>query len=201
MISLSFIVPKENLILIDSGLPLREALEVLEKNNFLSLPVVAEEKFLGVVSREQILKKLLEDIDDGQQVFTIVRTDIPHISLGSQMEDAAKILADTNTPFVAVNNELDQFVGIITHKTIFKHYTQLFGINKGYKLILNTYDVPGRLAVLTEIISKVGGNIISLIVDNPQVSTNVIKIILRVESDHIDKLKTSIENAGFSIRN
>lgn len=144
---------------------------------------------------------MLAENNSDEQVITIARRDIPHITLENEVEEAARILAETNTPFVAVNNELGDFMGIITHKTIFKHYTQLFGINKGYKLVLNTYDVPGRLAVLTELISKNEGNIISLIVDNPQVSTNVVKIILRVESNNIDKLKTSIENAGFSIRN
>lgn len=57
MISLSFLLAKENLTLIDGSLNLKDALTILESNNFLSLPVVSNNKFIGVVSREQILKK------------------------------------------------------------------------------------------------------------------------------------------------
>lgn len=201
MISLSFILPKEKLTLIDSKMTLAEALDLIEHNNFLSLPVIKDDTFLGVISKEKILSCMMEDCNGETLVELITRTDIPHIQVSAEMEDAASLLAETNTPFVAVVNEQNQFLGIITHKTIFNHYIRIFGINKGHKLIITTYDTPGRLALLTDVISKAGGNIISLLVDNPNVSFNLVKIVLRVESDNMEKLKEKIEEAGFSIRN
>ena len=200
MISLSFILPKEKLTLIDSHMILKEALDLIEHNNFLSLPVTKEDAFLGVISKERILSCMMEDCTEETIVEAIARQDIPQIQVSEEMEDAASLLAETNTPFVAVINDQNQFLGIITHKTIFNHYIRIFGFNKGHKLIVTTYDTPGRLALLTDVITKSGGNIISLLVDNPNVSFNLVKIILRVESDNLSKLKENIEDAGFSIR-
>ncbi|KAB3537714.1 CBS domain-containing protein [Alkaliphilus pronyensis] len=200
MISFSFILPKKSLTLVNSNMSLNAALNLLEGGNFLSLPVVKNNEFLGVISKEKILQRMMETPEAEIFVEEIVRRDIPSLGMDSDPEEAAQLLANTNTPFVAINDVNEGFTGIITHKTIFKHYSALFGINKGHKLIITSYDIKGRLAQLTDIISKEGGNIISLIIDNPNVSTNVVKIILRLECEDIDLLRKSIEAAGFSIR-
>ncbi|WP_026478067.1 CBS domain-containing protein [Alkaliphilus transvaalensis] len=200
MISSSFILSKNDLTLIDSNLDLKSALNILDHGNFLSLPVVEGTSFLGVVSKEKILQQMMDAPNPSTTVASIVRKDIPNLHIEDDVEEAALLLAETNTPFVAMKDENENFVGIITHKTIFKHYANIFGIKKGQKLIINTYDVKGRLALLTDIISKSGANILSLLVDNPNVSTNVVKIIVRVESSDINKLKLEIENNGFSVR-
>ncbi len=200
MISSNFILSKNDLTLIDSELDLKTALEILDKGNFLSLPVVKNDTFIGVVAKEKVLEQLMDSSNELKLVSSITRSDIPYLNLEDDVEEAAHLLAETNIPFVAMKDDHQHFIGIITHKTIFKHYAQIFGINKGQKLIVNTYDIQGRLALLTDIISKSGADILSLIIDNPNVSTNVLKIIVRVECSDLEKLKSDIENAGFSVR-
>ncbi|ABW19658.1 CBS domain-containing protein [Alkaliphilus oremlandii] len=200
MISINFIVPKESLTLIEPDLDLKSTLKIIEEGNFLSLPVVKENKLIGVISKVKLLKAMMEKQNDTITVNDLLKTDIPSLTPYDDVEDAALLLAETNTPFVAINSLEGNFLGIITHKAIFKHYTHLYGINKGHKLVVTTYDLKGRLATLTDIISKSGANIISLLIDDPNVSTNVVKIILRLETDDIDKLKAEIEKSGFSIR-
>lgn len=200
MISLSFILAKENLTLMDSKQDLKTALEIIEKGNFLSLPVVDDTNFIGVISKDKLLQTAIDARDSVKYVYQIARKDIPTLTIEDDMEEAALLLAETNTPFVAINDIYGSFIGIITHKTIFKHYAQILGINKGHKLVITSYDIKGRLALLTDVISKEDGNILSLVIDNPSVSTNIVRIIVRVESKDIEGLKNSIENAGFSIR-
>lgn len=200
MISINFIVPKENLTLIEPDLDLKSTLKIIEEGNFLSLPVVKENKLIGVISKVKLLKAMMEEQNDTITVNDLLKTDIPSLTPYDDVEDAALLLAETNTPFVVINSLEGNFLGIITHKAIFKHYTHLYGINKGHKLVVTTYDIQGRLATLTDIISKSGANIISLLIDDPNVSTNVVKIILRLETNDMDKLKTEIEKSGFSIR-
>ena len=200
MISVNFILSRENLTLMDSKKDLRTALQIIEHGNFLSLPVIEENNFIGVISKEKILQATIDGNDSIRYVYQIARKDIPSLTIEDDMEEAALLLAETNTPFVAVNDIYGSFLGIITHKTIFKHYAHILGINKGHKLVITSYDIKGRLALLTDIIAKGGGNILSLVIDNPNVSTNVVKIIVRLECADIEKLKNTIEESGFSIR-
>jgi len=200
VISMNFILSKENLTLMDSKRDLKKALEIIEQGNFLSLPVIEENNFIGVISKEKILQATIDGNDSIKYVYQIARKDIPSLTIEDDMEEAALLLAETNTPFVAVNDIYGSFLGIITHKTIFKHYAHILGINKGHKLVITSYDIKGRLALLTDIIARGGGNILSLVIDNPNVSTNVVKIIVRLECQDIERLKNTIEESGFSIR-
>jgi len=197
---MNFILSKENLTLMDSKRDLKKALEIIEQGNFLSLPVIEENNFIGVISKEKILQATIDGNDSIKYVYQIARKDIPSLTIEDDMEEAALLLAETNTPFVAVNDIYGSFLGIITHKTIFKHYAHILGINKGHKLVITSYDIKGRLALLTDIIARGGGNILSLVIDNPNVSTNVVKIIVRLECQDIERLKNTIEESGFSIR-
>ncbi len=200
MISLSFILSREKLTLMDSRTDLKSALQIIESGNFLSLPVIEDNSFIGIVSKDKILQATIDAKDTIKYVYQIVRSDIPALTIEDDTEEAALLLAETNTPFVAINDINGSFIGIITHKTIFKHYAHILGINKGHKLIITTYDIKGRLALLTDVISKEGGNILSLVIDNPNVSTNVVKIIVRLEASNIQRIKDAIEASGFSIR-
>lgn len=200
MISINFIVTKENLLLIDSKLDFKCALKKIEEGNFLSLPVVDENKFVGVISKERILKIILDKNTEDIAVEDIMRTDIPSLTLSDEVEDAALLLAESNIPFVVIKDKVGDFLGIITHKTIFRHYTHLLGMDKGHKLLINTYDIKGRLALLTDVISKEGANIISLVIDDPHVPTKVVKIIVRIETNRLEEVKRAIEESGFSIR-
>jgi len=200
MISINFIVPKEKLTLIEPTLDLNSTLKVIEEGNFLSLPVVEGNKFVGVISKVKLLKAMLEENNHTITVNDLIATDIPSLTLYDDAEDAALLLAETNIPFVVINNTEGEFLGIITHKTIFKHYTHLYGIDKGHKIVVTSYDIKGRLAILTDVIAKAGANIISLLIDDPNVPTKVVKIIIRIETDRIQQVKQAIENAGFSIR-
>lgn len=199
MISVNFIVPKEKLTLIDPNLDLKSTLKVIDEGDFLSLPVVDKNKFVGVIAKVKLLKTMIET-NNNIAVNDLISTDIPSLTLEDNVEDAALLLAETNIPFVVINNNEGEFLGIITHKTIFKHYTHLFRIDKGHKIVVTSYDIKGRLAILTDVISKTGANIISLLIDDPNVPTKVVKIIIRVEADSIDRVTSAIENAGFSIR-
>jgi len=200
MISINFILSKEKLTLIKPGSDLKSALRMIEEGNFLSLPVVDGNKFIGVISKVKLLKTLIDEKDSLVNVDDLITTDIPSLTLYDDAEDAALLLAETNIPFVVINNTEGEFLGIITHKTIFKHYTHLYGIDKGHKIVVTSYDIKGRLAILTDVIAKAGANIISLLIDDPNVPTKVVKIILRIETDRIQQVKQAIENAGFSIR-
>jgi acetoin utilization protein AcuB len=200
-------VKPDGLITVQADDTLAIALQKIESNNFLSIPVVNNNAFYGVIFKERIYREFFnsdvaskEQYLNNSKVIELASTDIPFAYENQLIEEVAFILKESRIPFVPVlNNEQEKkFVGIITHTVIFDRFTDLFGTKRGYRLALSSFDMKGQLAKLTELIYRSNGNIISLVVIDPHVM-GVMQIVVRVETSQIDKLKATLKESGFKI--
>lgn len=185
---------------------LKSALRKIEDKGFLSIPVVNGKKFIGSISKEKIyeefFKSSLNERDsflENARVKGVYCGVIPVVDPLDPVERASKVLETFGIPFVAVVNERDEFLGIVTHYAIFHTFGEIFGINEGRRIEVTTYDIPGQLARLTDIVAKSGGDIISLAVLDPNVKIDVKDIVLRVKVSNYDQLIAKIGEAGFKI--
>ena len=206
MLLRALLVPLSELIVATPEDTLEDALDKINSENFLSIPVVDEKRFIGVISKERIFSTYFElggDREDflrNNRVLDLVRTDIPILSVYDDIERAAHTLEPYGIPFVAVTDENGEFAGIITHHTIFKTFVEVFGMNKGHKISVIAYDIPGQIEKLTDIITKMGGNIISLVVLDPKVKTDVKEIVIRIDTDRFVETVDAIRDAGFRVQ-
>jgi len=199
-------LPKDKLITISPKDSIKRALEIIERNNFLSIPVAEDEKFYGSISKERIYAFYYEKCLDKQCLLTdftvesIMRLDVPTIHPLEQMEKAAHFLEVNNVAFVSVVDEYGAFKGIVTHNAIFHEFTELFGLNKGRRLSVMAYDIPGQVSKLTNIISRNNGDIISFVVVDPKSLTDVKEIVVRIRTDNFQDILEKVKDAGFLIQ-
>lgn len=200
----NIMLPLSDLVTISYDDTIAHALELIESNDYLSLPVVDEEEFIGVLSKKYVYETYFKNNETDKDEFLnkpvseFMKKKIPVIKDNLYVEDAAEIFFKNKIRFIPVLSEDNKFRGIITQKAIFKKYRELFGMNEP-KLVIYTYDFKGRLAKLTDIIYKYGGNITSLVIMN----TNIMglqEISIRVNSDNIDKIINKLKQNGFEIR-
>lgn len=202
----NLMVPKRDLVLVTPTDTIKKALEVIGKNNFLSIPVVDNNKFYGIISKEKIYTFFFEKGLERESLLTdfmvkdMIDTDVPVISAIEQIETAAHFLEIKNIAFVAVEDEKGVFKGIITHRTIFHIFTELFGIDKGKRLSVIAYDIPGQISKLTRIISENNGDIISFVIADPEVITAVKEIIIRIRTENFENIQDKVIEAGFKIQ-
>lgn len=198
-------LPKEQLVKVSPKDTIGSALKLIEENNFLSIPVAEGDKFYGSISKDRIYAFYFEHCPDKENYLSdftvekVMRTDIPEIAPFEQMETAAHFLEINNIQFLAVK-ENGKFLGIVTHHAIFKEFTDVFGLNRGKRLSVVAYDVPGQIAKLTGLVAKEGGDIISCVVVNPKSLLDVKEIVLRVKTDEYTKLVEKIEETGFRVQ-
>jgi len=135
-------VNSENLITVQVTDSLAVALDKIESNNFLSLPVLDGSKFYGVIFKERIYREFFncegvtkEDYLSNRQVKEMASVDIPFVYQDQLIEEVAHMLREYRIPFVPVlnNDEEKKFVGIITHYVIFDNFMNIFGTKKGYR--------------------------------------------------------------------
>lgn len=202
----ALMLQKEELITATPEDSLRIALNRINERNFLSIPVIDGKKFAGVISREKIFEEYFEiggnreDYLNNTKVRKIIRTDIPSVRPQDEIETAAQSLINYGVPFVAVINDVNEFEGIITHFTIFKEFVSILGIDRGKRLSVIAYDIPGQIAKLTEIIARHGGDILSFVVLDPKIKTEVKEIVVRIKANNFAEIVQSVSKAGFRVQ-
>jgi acetoin utilization protein AcuB len=202
----NLMLPKEKLVTIAPSETIKRALELIDENNFLSIPVSEGDKFYGSISKDRIYTFYFEKSIDKAcllsdfKVENVMRTDVPAIHPLEQMEKAAHFLEVKNISFVAVVDEYGSFKGIVTHHAIFHEFTELFGLNKGRRLAIIAYDIPGQVSKLSRIISENGGDIISFVVVDPKSVTDVKEVVIRVRTENFQEILVKVKDAGFRIQ-
>jgi acetoin utilization protein AcuB len=201
----SIMLTRDKLVTVSTKASLKEALQLIEDNGFLSIPVVCGDKFYGAIGSERIyafgyeqgLNK--EELGNKHTVDLLMRTDLPQVDPFDNLEKAADLLAQKNVPFVAVVDENGIFKGILTHKIIFEQFIEIFGFNKGQRLSVIAFDIPGQISRLSRIISDNDGDILSFVVVDPKSVAKVKEIVMRVKTKNLDKIIKKIKDAGFKV--
>lgn len=201
----SILLKKEDLIFIDIDSTIEESLSKIKDNHFLSLPVLDNGQFIGVISLYYIYDIYFTKTDKDKELFlkdfvyNHVNTDIDKLYEMDDIENVSFLYSVKNIPFVSIFNNNDEFVGIVTQKIIYKTLNDLFGTQRGVKIKVLTYDVQGRLKLLMSIIDKKGGNILNVVLDKPRTKLSLREIIIRIEADNIDKVIRAIKKEGFKV--
>ncbi|SHK67518.1 CBS domain-containing protein [Clostridium cavendishii DSM 21758] len=205
MLVKSIMLSVDKLTTISSTISIGQAMKIMEKNRFLSIPVVDGSEFKGAISRNAIYefyfnngedkKSLLEDY----QVAHLLRKDIPIINAEEHLEGAVAFLEKMNISFVAVVDDFNEFKGIITHHGVFEQFTNVFGLNKGDRLAVMAFDVPGQISKLSKILTENYADIISFVVVDPKSVTDVREIVVRMRTEKLDEIEIKVREAGFKV--
>lgn len=207
MLVKNVMLTKDELITVSKKATIDEALKLMEEHNYLSLPVVEKGKFYGLIAKDKIYEYCYknevteETLSSELIVENLMSTDIPFIEPQEAVEMAVDYLAQKSIPFVAVIDEDKVFNGILTHKAVFEQFVEVFGMNKGERLAVIAFDIPGQLSKLSKIIADNDGDIISFVVVDPKsVTSDVKEMVLRVNTKNISKLINKIKEAGFKVQ-
>lgn len=206
MLVKALMLHREELVSVTPEDSLKTALDRINERNFLSIPVIDGKRFAGVISRERIFEEYFqiggnrEDYLKNTRVQKVIRPDIPSVRPQDEIEKAAEALINYGIPFVAVINDVNEFEGIITHFTIFKEFVNILGMDRGKRLAVIAYDIPGQIAKLSEIIARNGGDILSFVVLDPKIKTEVKEIVVRVRADNFGEIVNAVSRAGFRVQ-
>jgi acetoin utilization protein AcuB len=206
MLIRALMLPKEELISVTPDDSLQCALQKINEKNFLSIPVVEGKKFVGVISKANIYEEYFEIGGDKKKyleetrVRALIKTDIPVLNEKEEIEKAAHTLEIYGVPFLAVVDEWNTFLGIITHYALFREFSEILGINRGQRISVFVNDIPGQVAKISDIITKHRSDIISFVVIDPKAMTEIKEIAIRVRTDNFVQLVDDIRAAGYRVQ-
>lgn len=200
----AILLPIEALSTVSTKDTINKALDIIEENNFLSIPVVDNKEFIGFISKKYIFETFFKSSDNDRVAFLqkpvkeFMKTRIPVLKENVLLDEAANIFLEGKVRFIPVVNDSDEFIGIITQKEIFKTFRKIYGI-KDPRITIYTYDIKGNLAKITDIVSKNNGNITSIVQLNTEVM-GLQEISLRIKTTNLNKIIARLKHHGFDVR-
>lgn len=203
MLIRNILIPFKDLTKVSMDATAAQTLEMIDSQALLSLPVVDGTKFIGIISKRYILEEFFNSNEDKETflkrpIAEFMKTKVPCLAPGDLVEEALKMLCDKNVQFIPIVDDKEEFVGIVSHKAVFRTFRNALGVGHT-RLVITTYDLKGRLAKISEIIAKENGNIISIVQVDPEVM-GLKELILRVDVKDVHKLVKSLDENGFTVR-
>ena len=177
MLIKSLVTPVNSLIKLSTEDTAQRAIEIIENNGFLSLPVFKENQFYGFLSKQFIYDQFFKSGESDfniffqKQVSDFITSPQETVKDSIHVEEAAEIFFKSKVRFLPVVDNNDRFVGILTQKALFEVILKIFGLQDA-KLVILSSDFSGVIAKIAEIIHKHGANITNIV----QMDTGVMGI-------------------------
>ena len=150
-----------------------EAMDIIRKKGIRRLPVVKNEKVVGIITEKDLLSASpsqattldvweLTSLLSKLKIKQIMKKDVVHVHPNTPIEDAAKIMSDKKIGSLIVLEE-ERLVGIITESDIFKVFINMLGAREeGTRYVFRIQNVPGILSKILYLMYQCGGDLISV---------------------------------------
>ncbi len=194
---------KYPIITVSPDMPIPDALVMMRREAIRRVPVVKDNKLVGIVSDKDLLNAsaspattlsiwemnyLLSKIT----VKEVMTKNVLTVSEDTPIEEAARIMADNKIGGLPVMRG-DEVVGIITETDLFKVFLEMMGAREqGVRLTLSLTDKPGQIAKISQAIFDAGGNILALgtfVGDEPM----LFSVTVKVKGIEMEKLRSLVE--------
>jgi acetoin utilization protein AcuB len=195
-------------ITVSPDTPVAEALQMMRENNVRRFPVIDTKsaRLIGIVTEKELLyaspspatSLSIHEIHYLMSKITVdevMTKELVTVAEDAAIEEAALLMVDNKVGALPVMRG-QQLVGIITETDLFKTFIELFSAReRGVRLTVLVPEVKGELAAITQAITDIGGNIISLGTFLGEDMTNRLLTIKVAEVDQ-EELSSKMQDLG-----
>ncbi|MCP3032696.1 CBS domain-containing protein [Halobacillus sp. A1] len=183
---------------------LNEVLDRLNQKDLHAMPVLDNDKFIGVISREGIYRHYF-DGRESKEVFLNERT------AGETCEEEDLFIHDEEVfeqtlptfkgyPILAVVDKDKTFQGLVTRYDVIEQFESAFGVKKkGVRIAFTSEESEGRIERLGDIIKNYHENVISLATFD-ETDKLARRMVLKIDkNNNIEAFTKKLEKTGFRI--
>lgn len=177
--------------------PATKATAWMEKLRINQLPVIENGVYLGLISEELIL----EDNDDSKLVGEYELQGVSGVVNESQhFYDVLKIVSDYGVQLVAVLDDSEKFLGVISIKDTVTAFAQSAAVQSpGGILILSLKQIDYSLSEISRLVESNGAKILGSIVNNDMLDANMIKLTLKINKTDLSSIIATFERFEYKI--
>jgi acetoin utilization protein AcuB len=175
----------------------QKALNWMEEFCVHQLPVVEDSEFQGMVSEE-----ILIDSNDPDLPLADIRLDYQnaYVMAGQHFYEVIKVAIDNKVQAVAVLDETDSYMGIITVNDTIAAFAQTYAVqNPGGILILSMEERNYSLAEISRLVESNDTKVLSLFVNVDEHDPLKVKITLKFNRTDLSHIIATLERFGYKI--
>lgn len=198
-----------NVVTVTEETRVTDAVDLMEKNQFHRLPVVENNKYIGIVTDEEIAENSPSNVTslsifemnylfDKMTVGEIMTRQEITVQEDTLLEEAATLMKNNNVTVLPVLDDEKQIVGIVTYKDIFKALIDSTGYNDpGSRFLINIdEDRIGVVAHITQTLADAGISLSHILVHR---FPDQIEITVQTADETGEQTETALSNAGYTI--
>lgn len=200
----SIMIPKFKCYFVTVEDTLEYTLQTLEKNGVDGVPVLKDQQYAGIVTRNSIYKHYFET--GGNRDLYLTSTKAGEIA--THKDDVLKgdeimektLLKLKQFPLLAVVDEQNVFLGVVTRFDVLEQFQSAFGMQKkGIRIAFTSVETEGRIAKLAEITRHYHEHVISLVTFDES-DQLLRRIVMKIEpTSNLEKFTKKLEESGFRI--
>jgi len=198
----------KKVITVDESDSISYASNLLKENNIRRLPVLKEDKLIGIVSDRDIRSASpskvtsldiweLHYLMSKVKVKEIMTKKIITISPESTIEKAAIMMHDNKIGGLPVVDSKKKLVGIITEHDVFAALINITGARiAAYRINLIISDEPGSIKDVMDIMRKFKFKCVSILTSYVEMNNGFREVMIRfqTEEDELNKILKALEN-------
>ncbi|MDA9471642.1 CBS and ACT domain-containing protein [Enterococcus sp. 5H] len=199
----------KNLVVADPEMKIFDAVDLMKKNNIHRLPVVKNERLVGLITEGTIQSALpskatslsvyeVNYLLNKTTVADVMVKEVLTIKPEALLEDGIFQMRQNNIGVLPVLDGNDALVGIITNNDIFDAFLKITGYNDGGTRIQLRIpeDHQGILADITKLLAASDFSILTVVVNRKELETI---IELQIESRETQKIESILIEAGYDV--
>lgn len=169
----------------------------MEKLRINQLPVIENTSYCGLISEELIL----EDNDDTKMVSEYkLQGKTSVVNENQHFYDVLKIVSDQGSQLVAVLDEHEKFLGVISIKDTVIAFAQSAAVHSpGGIIILSLKQIDYSLSEISRLVESEGAKILSCIVNNDMLDAGMIKLTLKINNTDLSSIIATFERFDYKI--
>lgn len=198
----------KDLVTIEAGTKILDALDLMKKYNIHRLPVVEGDRMIGLVTEGIISRNTpstMTSLDMREVTYLLNRTsahdimekNVITIHKDALLEEAAVNMRKNAIGVLPVVEGDNKLVGIITEKDIMDAFVDVLGFyTPGVRLVINVpEDRKGVLEEITDLFAEAEISIQQIAVYRK----DHIQIVIQVDSDDVTGIQKNLEAQGYNV--
>ncbi len=198
----------KQVITIDENDSMNNAIHLLKKHNIKMLPVMKQDKLVGIVTDRDLKSASASDatsLEIHELLYLISKIKVEDlmtknpitVPLDYTIEEAAEVLLKHKISGVPVIDSYGDVVGTITQNDLFRIIISLTGVErKGIQFGLEVEDLPGSIKEIEETIREYGGRMASILTSYDMAPKGFRRLYIRmygIDRFKLNKLKASLK--------
>lgn len=191
--------------------PVTELMELMHEKNLKRVPVVDGDKVVGIATNHDLAKVTpnqattlsvweINYLLAKMPVSKAMNKNVITVSPDDFVEQAAVLMRKNRISTLAVVEEGNKLVGIVTESDIFDAFIDLLGVmNKGTRLTLTVHDQPGVLAKASQIITDHGANIVRMVAYEK--GDGITDLVFKIDVLETEEIVKALNEVGYNVTN